>query len=179
MGKNIFNIWEEIGKKVPFAVRRTHWSNKNIYVIVDIVERDGKGYGKAYGTPTNNGKFCSYWQNDKKWKENKLIPNSGVYGWEYVENVPLKIESYDNLNKKVVEVNQIKKPINGLYDINTNIDFGKYKHLEIKYIINSNPNYLIWAIQNIIKFRLTDKAINLLCEKIEVSEEIIQINNKK
>ena len=66
-----------------------------------------------------------------------------------------------------------------LYDINTNIDFGKYKHLEIKYIINSNPNYLIWAIQNIIKFRLTDKAINLLCEKIEVSEEIIQINNKK
>ena len=49
MGLNIFNIWESIGKKTPFAVRRTHWSNKNIYVIVDKVEPDGKGYGKTAG----------------------------------------------------------------------------------------------------------------------------------
>ncbi len=38
MGLNIFNIWENIGRKVPFAVRRTHWANKGIYVIVDKVE---------------------------------------------------------------------------------------------------------------------------------------------
>lgn len=37
IGLNIFNIWEEIGKQMP-------WSNKGIYVIVDKVEPDGKGY---------------------------------------------------------------------------------------------------------------------------------------
>ncbi|CZR99339.1 hypothetical protein CDFC105_72944 [Clostridioides difficile] len=178
MGLNIFNIWEKIGKKTPFAVRRTHWSNKEIYVIVDKVESDGKGYGKAYGIPTENGGFCSYWQNDKKWKENRLIPNNGVYGWEYVEGVPLEIQE-KNVNKRVVETKKMKKPINGIYDIDTNLDFGKYRNLEIKEIINLNPNYLIWAIKNIDKFKLSCNAINILCEKLDVNDDVVQMNNKK
>lgn len=178
MGLNIFNIWESIGKKTPFAVRRTHWSNKNIYVIVDKVEPDGKGYGKAYGTPTENGGFCSYWQTDKKWRENRLIPNSGVYGWEYVEGVLLDIKDY-NVKKIVVETKNIKKPIDGIYDIDTNVGFGKYRSLEIGELINLNPNYLIWAIKNIDKFKLSHKAIHLLCKKIEVKDEVVQMNNKK
>lgn len=177
MASNIFNIWESIGKKVPFAVRRTHWANKNIYVIVDKVEPDGNGYGKVYGVPTEKGGFCSYWQNDKKWKETRLIPNNGVYGWEYVEGVPLEIKS--SLPKVNVENKKIQKPVNSVYDIETTMGFGKYKNLEIGDIININPNYLVWAIQNIDKFKLSEKAINKLGEKIVLKESTIEINIKK
>ncbi|MGX9757513.1 MULTISPECIES: hypothetical protein [unclassified Clostridioides] len=178
MGLNIFNIWESIGKKTPFAVKRTNWSNKNIYAIVDKVEPDGNGYGKAYGTPTENGEFCSYWQTDKKWRESRLIPNSGVYSWEYIKDVPLEIKR-ENSNKKTVEVDKVEKPVSGIYDIETNIDFGKYRGLEIGKLINLNPNYLIWAIENISKFKLSCNAINELCKKIEVKNEVVQINNEK
>lgn len=177
MGLNIFNIWENIGRKVPFAVRRTHWANKGIYVIVDKVESDGNGYGKAYGTPTENGGFCSYWQTDKKWKETKLIPNNGVYGWEYVEGVVLDIQ--DNLPNTNIEIKSINKPKNGVYDVETIIGFGKYKNLEVCDIIDINPNYLIWAIQNIDKFKLNEVAIKKLGEKVVIKDSIIELNNKK
>ncbi|SCH67620.1 Uncharacterised protein [uncultured Clostridium sp.] len=177
MSLNIFNIWESIGRKIPFAVRRTHWANKSIYVIVDRVEPDGKGYGKAYGIPTENGGFCSYWQTDKKWKESRLIPNNGVYGWEYVEGVTLEINA--NLTKAKLETKEIKKPINSIYDVETTIGFGKYRNFEVCDVIDINPNYLIWAIQNIDKFKLSEKAINELSKKIILKDSIIQINNRK
>lgn len=177
MGLNIFNIWEDIGRKIPFAVRRTHWSNKDIYVIVYRVEPDGNGYGKAYGIPTENGGFCSYWQTDKKWKESGLIPNSGVYGWEHVEGVTL--ETKDDLIKTNTETKEIQKPIDGIYDIETIIDFGKYRNFEVCDVIDMNPNYLTWAIQNISKFKLSENAINKLSEKIVIKDSIVQMNNNK
>uniref|UniRef100_UPI0031B5EBA9 hypothetical protein n=1 Tax=Clostridioides difficile TaxID=1496 RepID=UPI0031B5EBA9 len=46
----------------------------------------------------------------------------------------------ENVIKKTVEANKIKKPVSGVYDIDTNIDFGKYRGLEISILINLNPN---------------------------------------
>lgn len=177
MGLNIFNIWDSIGRKVPFAVRRTHWANKGVYVIVDRVEPDGNGYGKAYGIPTENGGFCSYWQTDKKWKESRLIPNNGVYGWEYVEGVTLEIK--DSLIKTNTQIKEIQKPKDGIYDLETVIEFGKYRSFEVSYVIDTNPNYLIWAIQNISRFKLSESAIKKLNEKIVIKDNIIQMNNNK
>lgn len=177
MGLNIFNIWEDIGRKTPFAVRRTHWANRGIYVIIDRVEPDGNGYGKAYGTPTENGGSCSYWQTDKKWKESRLIPNSGVYGWEYVEGVKLEIKG--DLIKTNIETKEIQKSIDDIYDVETIIEFGKYRNFKVRDVIGINPNYLIWAIQNIGRFKLSENAINKLSEIIVINDNIIQMNNNK
>ena len=35
--KNIFQIWDDIGRKVPFAVRRQNWDEK-YYAVVEEIE---------------------------------------------------------------------------------------------------------------------------------------------
>jgi hypothetical protein len=85
---NVFDIWKSIDCKIPFAARRDHWSNKNIYVIIDKIEPNGN-YGKAYGYVTENGIINNYFNHNRKWCTTREIPNSGVGGWEYVEGVNL------------------------------------------------------------------------------------------
>ncbi|MTI47665.1 MAG: hypothetical protein FH761_07470 [Firmicutes bacterium] len=176
MGRNIFNIWEEIGKKTPFAARRTHWSNKNIYVIVQKVVPDGKGYGVAYGYPTTNGVLNTYFSHNKKWCQNKEIPNPGVYGWEHTEGVNLNINkgvNYKNENEKIT------KQYNKSYDLKSKIHFGKYNNRIMKNIIESDPNYIIWAISNVEWFSIQEEALNLLLKQVNVSENVIKSNNYK
>lgn len=89
-GKNIFDIWKSIGQVTPFAVRKWSWSNKNIYVIVQKVEPEGR-YGKAYGYVTENGVVNDYFNYNAEWRRSQRIPNSGIFGWEYVEGVSLEV----------------------------------------------------------------------------------------
>ncbi|UWX68154.1 hypothetical protein NZD85_06015 [Empedobacter stercoris] len=39
-----------------------------------------------------------------------------------------------------------------LYTENTILDFGKYKRSTIKYVLDSNPEYLKWCIENVSWF---------------------------
>ncbi|ULQ56233.1 hypothetical protein KJS94_16405 [Flavihumibacter rivuli] len=48
MSQNIFEIWDSIGRRTPFAVRRDNW-NKEYYTIVDKVDCAKLPYGKAFG----------------------------------------------------------------------------------------------------------------------------------
>ncbi|UPT67245.1 MAG: hypothetical protein M0D57_00665 [Sphingobacteriales bacterium JAD_PAG50586_3] len=91
MSLNIFQIWDSIGRKTPFAVRREDWGEV-FYAIVEKIECEKMPYGKAYGISVAFGKYSNHFEYNKNWKKSKLIPNCGNYQWALVENVDLTIE---------------------------------------------------------------------------------------
>ena len=72
MSKNIFQIWDDIGRKTPFAVRRDNWSKK-YYAIVEKVEINKFPYGNAYGFSTINGIYSNHFEHDSKWRIKRIM----------------------------------------------------------------------------------------------------------
>ena len=164
---NIFEIWRKNKEKVPFAVRKTSWSDPSIYVIVVKVIPDNNGYGKAYGYPTTNGAPNEYFEYDNKWRKDKQIPVAGCYVWEEVENVEIREDECQqvmNLKKvhKEAEYKPTKKSsikVKGMYELETVVTFGKYKGKTIAEVLEVDPGYLKWAVTTIDGFVL-DKAVD-------------------
>lgn len=90
MSDNIFQIWDRIGRKTPFAVRRDHWTPE-FYTVVERVECEKLPYGKAFGYSTENGNRSNYYEYDKNWRKEMLIPSCGSYQWTLVEDADLSI----------------------------------------------------------------------------------------
>lgn len=82
--QNIFQIWDSIGRKTPFAVRRDSWC-KERYAIVERIECTALPYGKAFGYPTYLGDPTDHFDYDRKWQNEKLIPSCGSYQWTLIE----------------------------------------------------------------------------------------------
>lgn len=80
-------------KEKPFCSKRDYWSDV-YYVIVEYVDCEILPYGKAYGYPTINGTFSNHFMRNKRWRENRLIPNVGLYSWIHLDVV---IEPKENL----------------------------------------------------------------------------------
>jgi len=57
IAENIFQIWDRIGRKVPFAVTRDHWSSDRYCIIVDRIQCEKMPYGKAYSYSIENGEY--------------------------------------------------------------------------------------------------------------------------
>jgi hypothetical protein len=57
--ENIFLIWDRIGRTVPFAVTRNHWSER-YYAVVERIECETLPYGKAFGYATDNGEYSTH-----------------------------------------------------------------------------------------------------------------------
>lgn len=91
MSSNIFQIWDSIGRKTPFAVRRDNWS-ESYYTIVEEIECEKLPYGKARGFPVTNGKYSNHYKYDRNWNKDRIIPCCGCYQWELAENVDLSIK---------------------------------------------------------------------------------------
>jgi len=82
--ENIFQIWDRIGRKVPFAITRDHWSSDRFCLVIERIECDKMPYGKAYGHSTDNGEYSTYLEYDSKWRKNREISVAGVYPWALV-----------------------------------------------------------------------------------------------
>lgn len=161
--KNIIQIWEENGRKAPFCVSKGNWADDSVYVIVEKVEPDCKGYGKAYGTPVTNGKINTYFDYDKKWKKEKLIPNPGVYNWKFRPDKEPVLTSNSKPNDE--SSNETKTPISSTtLGLNDSMNFGKFKGKTIGFLIENNKSYLSWALENVNRFILDDEAMSLLCK---------------
>jgi hypothetical protein len=98
--QNIFEIWREIGEKVPFAVRNYRWSDK-YYSVVEKIEIGKWPYGKAYGYPTINGQYSDHYERDKRWRQTKQIPLDGCYQWTLVENAIISMD-FSILNMEII-----------------------------------------------------------------------------
>lgn len=156
--KNIIQIWEENNRVVPFCVSKGTWSDERIYVVVQEVIPDGKGYGVAYGIPVTDGIINTYFDYDRMWQTQKKIPNAGIYNWIYR---PTKSPVIIGLNEaKFQEIEE--KEIYGLED---KIPFGKFKGNTIREIVEFNSSYLDWALKNVQGFRLTDDVLLIIKKK--------------
>lgn len=52
----------------------------------------------------------------------------------------------------------------GLYNM---IDFGKHEGRHIRQIIQDDPDYLVWCLENVSGFELTDEADEVLEDRLE------------
>ncbi len=75
--KNIIQIWEENGKRVPFVVQRWSWAD-NGFLIVYEVQVKKYPYGNCFGVFVRNGVIANY-----QLYKNDLISCSGCYQWKY------------------------------------------------------------------------------------------------
>ncbi|MDF2892535.1 MAG: hypothetical protein K0R80_2902 [Clostridia bacterium] len=83
VSKNLIQLWEENDCKVPFKASRDNWSAEYC-VVVEKVEVVKYPYGNVYGYPMYNGKKNDHFSYDKRWREERIIPNCGSYQWSLV-----------------------------------------------------------------------------------------------
>lgn len=86
--KNIFEIYQDNGRVVPFLVRRASWSDAYALVVTDVMIKKFP-YGTAIGfglKPLDGSKYTDYWGTEE---EPKPINCAGCYQWELVtERIP-------------------------------------------------------------------------------------------
>ena len=152
MSENIFQIWDRIGRKIPFAVRRDNWPNRH-YTVVEQIECENLPYGKAKGYPTDNGSYSNHYEYDKRWREEKRIPCDGCYQWTLVENAD-QVKYTDGVKAAI--------KVKGTSAISSPLFFGKYKGTELLDAFKLDPSYIDWAIINIDGFILTSEAFDYL-----------------
>lgn len=173
MSQNIFEIWDSIGRKTPFAVKRDNWT-EGYYTIIESVYCEELPYGRAFGYPVNKGKRSDHYEYDKKWRTEGLIPCCGCYQWNLVD------ESI--LEKYKERINATKPTIKKSKTITALFYFGKYKGKTIEDVFIENPDYLEWTINNIDGFVLTPNAINYLNKlkpEFQFQESTLNKNKEK
>lgn len=136
-------IYYNIGRILPFTAQRfpdgrvSDWY-RNQYVQVVKVEPHGRfgKYGKVYGYYFRNGERADSSDSpENSWckkddTEPKEIPCCGCGSWFLLD-----------IQGEPIEGNEVK--VLGLDDIFT---FGKYKDKTIKEVIDTDWNYVKWAI---------------------------------
>jgi len=178
-GKNIFQIWEELGQKTPFAVRRANWGPE-FYTVVVQVEIKKFPYGYAYGYPTHNGVYSDHYEYDKYWRERGLIPCGGCYQWTLVPNASFTdCEKFLSRAEKRPENRVFHQSSVKKYSVDSILEFGKFKGESVKKICESNPSYFEWCINNIDKFCLDSEAMDYISQKLKFNEETVQNNARK
>lgn len=153
--KNIFQLWEENDKRVPFVVRRWNWKEA-FAAVVERVECEKMPYGKAYGYALTNGAPSDYFKIYPKWKKTRELPNTGSYQWKIVD-IPAPSDA---------TLSQSSLPTDGtVHGLNEVFTFRKYRGKSISEVIEANPQYLKWAIENVAKFSLDEDALDFLRQK--------------
>jgi len=69
---NVFQIWMENNKVLPFKVRRWSWHPSTFFLVKRIEIKPDSVYGKAYGDMYLHGKLA---------EENILLNCAGCYQW--------------------------------------------------------------------------------------------------
>jgi len=82
--KNVFEIWMDLNKKLPFKVRRWSWHPTTYFKITDISLKEkyckkGKLYGNVKGYMFLRGKKVS--------NEKEGLGCAGCYQWELINNI--------------------------------------------------------------------------------------------
>jgi len=87
--KNVLQIWDELGRVVPFSVRRWSWSEHSVFVVRRVVVKKFP-YGDVYGDYCHDGHISQR-------NRNKQLVCSGCYQWVLVDPVkvvePVEVDS--------------------------------------------------------------------------------------
>ena len=139
---NIMELYYNIGRALPFTAQRfpdgrvSDWYRSQYVQVVKVMPHGKYGkYGKAYGFYYRNGEradssdiegLCWCKKEDQEPQE---IPNSGCGSWKLLD---IQGEPCSD-NPKVL----------GLDDT---IDFGKYKGVTLREVIEKDWQYIEWAV---------------------------------
>lgn len=154
-GKNIFEIYYDIGRAAPFVVQRfpggrcSDWY-KSQYVEVHQLKPGGIGgiYGQAYGFYYRNGVRADSSENpDLCWcrkddEKPQLISNSGCGGWFLLDI--MGEPTTDTI--KILELNDI-------------IEFGKHNGKKLIDVVHEDFNWVKWAITSSSRFYCNNDAV--------------------
>lgn len=147
---NIFNIYYDIGRALPFEVQRfpkdaTDWYKSQSVLVTEIHPRGQ--YGDAFGYYLRNGERAdSYWCS-KDETEPQLIPCCGCGGWSLVRVIgEPTVEAKDKKAVTVLEPDDV-------------LSFGKYKGRKVFEVYLENYQYLQWAEGNVKNFLVNWQAL--------------------
>lgn len=154
---NIFNIYYDIGRAIPFEVQRfpkdaTDWYKTQSVLVTEIYPRGQ--YGEALGFYLRNGERAdSYWCS-KDETVPQLIPCCGCGGWSLVRVI----------GEPMVEAKD-KKPVTVLEPDDV-LSFGKYKGRKAIEVYLENDQYLQWAEGNINNFLVNWRSFSRIHRQI-------------
>lgn len=157
---NIFNIYYNIGKRIPFQVKRSRSLNADYRCntegktfMVERIEPKGQ-YGKAYG-------YCliDNVRNDEYMKQvypdnNGEIPCAGCGEWTLVD-VP------------GVDMNEIFPP----HKPDEILPFGKHKGKSIADIYKEDPQYLFWLAEKDPNYKIDFATLTGIDPKDEQAQQ--------
>lgn len=168
---NIFNIYYNIGKRLPFQVKRSevglqrsiNWENrlstKGRTFMVEKIEPKGK-YGKAYGYSLEDNKlseeYLTFYYPNYKAGEIVEIPCAGCGEWVLID-VPN------------VDMNEIF-PVHLPEEI---MPFGKFKGKSLQEIYEADPQYIFWLLDQDPYYRVD--IPRLIGKEAKTDEEFKQI----
>lgn len=137
---NIFNIYYDIGRALPFEVQRfpkdaTDWYKNQSVLVTKILPR-GR-YGDAFGFYLQKGERADSNWCSKEETEAQPIPCCGCGGWSLVRVI----------GEPTAEAKE-KKPATVLEPDDT-LSFGKYKGRKVIDVYLENSQYLQWAEANV------------------------------
>ena len=67
-----------------------------------------------------------------------------------------------------------------IHEINDLMGFGKYSSKSVADVVNINPSYIVWCLENVDSFALSDDAFGYLCNNFSLphsKEELLKENN--
>lgn len=69
---------------------------------------------------------------------------------------------------------------NNIYDLNETFNFGKHSGESVASVIESNPSYIRWCIENVDSFALSATALaSAKDDGFYISKELEQLNDNK
>lgn len=148
---NIFKIYYNIGKRLPFQVKRSplglkgsrdenyRYSQEGKTFMVEEIKIHNKIYGSAKGYCLIDGERCDEYMKET-YKETEFpceIPCAGCGEWVLID-VP------------GVDMNEIF-PVHKVGEV---VPFGKYKGKTIEVIYKIDPKYIFWLAESDPYFRI-------------------------
>ena len=164
---NIFNIYYEIGKRVPFQVKRNNvgfkgyfdmeyrYSTKGITYMVERVVPKGE-YGYAFGYLLKDGvRDDELHQKYNYGKTNGSITCAGCGEWCLIdipglskEEVSRFQDAKDNCHNTFQQTGD-PRPTVKIIQPDDEMPFGKYKGKKLREVAEQDPAYINWAINNV------------------------------
>lgn len=168
---NLFQIWEALGRKTPFAAIREHWK-PGFYVVVERIECEKMPYGDAFGVAAFNGRYSDRLEYDSKWEKTGLIPCCGCYQWTHLPDADLSISKPLYTGRPVTD-ERIKTR-------SSTLRFGKFNGRTVGDIFEQQPTYLSWLIENVAPFVLDRSTIAAFEEgPFKFPAEVKALNERK
>jgi hypothetical protein len=169
---NIFNIYYEIGKRVPFQVKRSpiglngsrdeeyRYSQEGITYMVERVVPKGK-YGYAFGYLMKDGIRDDKLHIQYNYgKANGAIPNAGCGEWCLIDIPQMpkeEVEKHQNAKDfchDTYKRNGDPHPTLKIVELDDALPFGKYKGKTLREVLETDKSYIDWVITNVKEYQL-------------------------